>query len=247
MAYTDYKLFREYIDTVTSKSDLTNFKNNNEVNTIFEHKNCPWGDTFYNLIKKSFNISDDDISSFCKKNDAIGNTQLQTYSFGTASSNSIKYIYHANLVLTHAKSIGKTKIDFVEIGGGYGGLALALFDFAPKYGIDIETYHLIDLPELIKLQELYIKSHMKDMSKIHFHSAFEYGSSIEKKDLYVIAIYSLGELDISHQKSYINLLFPKIAHGFLIWNALPYTSLGRDAQYTPEMPLTGPHNKFVYF
>ncbi len=247
MAYTDYKKLRDYIDTVTSTGDLTNFKNNSDVNNIFEHRDCKWGNKFYDLIKKGFNTSDEEILTFCKKNDAIGNPQLQTYSFGTVSSNSIKYVYHANLVLSHVKSLGKTTIDFVEIGGGYGGMALAIFEFAPKYGIEIETYNLVDLPEIIKLQELYIKSHMRDMNKFSFNSAFEYGSSIGKSGMYVIAIYSLGELDVSHQTSYITHLFPKIAHGFLIWNALPYTSIGRDAIYIPEMPLTGPYNRFVYF
>jgi hypothetical protein len=247
MAYTDYKNLREYINNITTTGDLSTFKTNNEVNAIFEHKNCKWGDIFYNLIKKEFNTSDEEILNFCKKNDSIGNPQLQTYSFGAVASNSIKYVYHANLVLRHAQSLGKNKMNFVEIGGGYGGMALAVIQFAPKYGIDVETYNFIDLPEIIKLQELYIKSHMKDMSKFNFYSAFEYGSSIEKDDLYVIAVYSLGELDNSHQTEYIKQLFPKVSHGFIIWNALPYMSLGKDELIVPERPMTGPHNRFIFF
>jgi hypothetical protein len=247
MAYTDYVGLRNCVREILATNNISDFKDKNEINAIFEHKNYSWGNIFYDLIKSEFTLTDDEIVDFCKKNDTIGKPEIQTYSFGNVAANSIKYVYHANLALKHMKSIGKNKVNIVEIGGGYGGMALAMFHYSNKYDIEIESYNLIDLPELIGLQDLYLKSTCRDYSRVKFYSAFEYGSNIRLDNLYLIGVYSLGELDVSTQMKYIEHLFPKVSHGFLIWNAVPYTKLGKDEMRVPERPLTGPHNQFIYF
>ncbi len=243
-----YNNYRNYIKQLVDSRDLTNFKNSmdGEYNIIVEHKDSKWGEDFYRLIKAEFNISDDIISDFCKKNDSIGNPQKIQHSFGSCSVNSIKYIYHANLILDHFKSLSLSNIRVVEIGGGYGGLALALEYFSQNYNLSITEYNIIDLDEAIKLQELYLKIQLGDISKYRFHNAANYGELIPAGNLYLIGIYSIGEFLKEIQDEYINKLFPKVDHGFIIWNEKP-KHIPKLLIREPERPLTGPFNHFIYF
>ena len=247
MACQDYTGFRSFVQSVIDTNDLSNFKSENVFCDILEHKHCPWGQTFYKILRDETTVSDEELLTFCNQNDVIGNPQRQSYPFGTVSSNSIKYVYHANLVLKHMKSLGITEAPVVEIGGGYGGMAFAMNHFAPNYGITITDYYLLDFPELCKLQELYLKQVCNASSKFHYHSTFDFGDDILTHNLYLIGIYSLGELTPTLKHKYIETLFPKVDHGFLIWNSPPYIPFQKQEIITPEIPLTGPHNSFIYF
>lgn len=241
-----YDKLRSYCIKISETNDLTNFKINDDICSIFEHKDSPWGIYFYNLIKNEFSIPDEIINDFCNINDKIGNPQLFMYPFGHASANSIKYIYHSNLALNHMKNVGKTKINITEIGGGYGGMALAIFYFAKYFNIEIESYNIIDLPEVIELQKLYLKN-FDNFEKCYFYESNNYGSDIANEDMFLIGIYSIGELDLDYQMKYINKLLPKTSHGFIVWNRIPYTNLEKNEIRIPERPMTGPHNQFIFF
>lgn len=248
MAYSNFVAFRNYVKEVVRSGDLSTFKDNDVFNGILEHKRCKWGSGFYKLIVQEFQLPDAEILEFCKRNDAIGNPELQTYSFGKCASNSIKYVYHANLVLRHMKERGLTEVDIAEIGGGYGGMAFAVVYFAPKYDIRVKSYTMIDFPEVIQLQELYLRTVLGDTSSIfQFHSTYTYGADVQLSSLYLIAVYSLGELSVSDKQRYIQDFLPKTSHGFILWNALPYMNLGKNETSSVERPLTGPNNKFVFY
>lgn len=247
MACQDYTEFRSFVQSVIDTKDISNFKSSDVFSAILEHKHCPWGQKFYEILRAETTISDEELLAFCNQNDAIGMPQRQTYSFGTGSSNSIKYAYHANLVLKHMKSLGIAQTPVVEIGGGYGGMAFAMNHFAPRYGITITDYFLLDFPELCALQQMYLNQVCTDSSKFQYHSTFQFGDEILNHNLYVIGIYSLGELTPDLKQTYLERLFPKVDHGFLIWNSPPYIPLQKHETIVPEVPLTGPHNSFIYF
>lgn len=230
----------------TNSLDSFKYSPNHEYNYVVEHRDSPWGEQFYDLIRKEFQLTDEEIFSFCTKNDAKGNGELISYSFGKCSANSIKYVYHANLILKHLQELQESPVRIAEIGGGYGGLAIALLHYAPKYSIEIKEYNLVDLEEAIKLQELYLKDQLGDISMFQFHDAISFGSTIQGSDLYLIGIYSLGEFMYDIQTEYINTLFPKVSHGFLNWNERA-RELPKECIRMPERPLTGPHNHFIYF
>lgn len=86
-----------------------------------------------------------------------------------------------------------------------------------------------------------------DTSIFTFYSTFTFGNEIPHKNMYILAIYSLGELEVGLKQQYIETLFPKIDHGFIIWNAPPLLPFHKQERITPEVPLTGQHNTFIYF
>ena len=62
--------------------------------------------------------------------------------------------------------------------------------------------------------------------------------------MFLISNYCFSELSSLNQDSYRQILFPKIANGFIVWNAVPLFDFGFPAQVEPEVPNTGDWNKY---
>jgi len=243
-----YNEYREFVGSIVSKERLDSFKRNNIYNGILEHVSREQGQLYYDLSKKEFQVTDEDILSFTTFNDSFGEPVKETYSFGSVSPSSLRYVYHSHLILKYLQFLGKKNYSIVEIGGGYGGLALALSIYANKFDITINEYNICDLDVVIKLQEMYIKQACKDTNIYKFHDASTYGTTIESENLFLISCYAFSEINMIHQKRYLNFLFPKITSGFIIWNT-NYYDFGRKTYIQEERPQTHPDkiNKFVFF
>jgi len=239
-----YANYIRKINNYLATNDISSFKHDSDYTHIVEHRNCKFRNNFYDLAAAQF--SNEEIGAFCSLNDKHGDPELFDFSFGKASSNSLKYIYHSHLVLSHLQSLGKKTVKFVEIGGGYGGLSLCLHMFSKKYDISIESYSIIDLPPVLQFQSLYLKTVDPGIS-VSFHDASTFGADLHGDDYFLVGIYSLGELPRDLQEKYFTHLFPKVSHGFLIWNTESMFDFGRGEVISEEIPKTGPFNKFVHF
>ena len=189
---------------------------------ILEHVTPTIATNLLEESRKRFNLTDEEMELFILENDKIGHPIKEPVPHwnGTLSSPSnFRYIYHSHLILQHLATLNCLEIDIVEIGGGYGGLCLALSIYAQKFGITIHTYHFIDLAPIISLQQLYLDYHNPSLSR-SFHPADTFGSNVHKssKPLYLVSCYAFTEINQSLQNSYIATLFPKIDHGFVINN-----------------------------
>jgi len=218
---------------------------------MLEHVQKDQGELYLQLILSKTNINEQEIIDFCFKNDALGNTTRQAYNIKSStilvSPTSLRYIYHAHLILTHMNSINKPTIDAVEVGGGYGGLCLAIHHFAPKYEVAINSYRICDLTNIIGLQQLYLNT-VDPSLQVEFVDAIQHGENINCADLFLISNYCFSEISEENQKSYIQKLFPKVSHGFIAWNHIPVYDFGFRTIVEPEVPCTGgPLNKYVYF
>lgn len=243
---TTYFEYSNYVKTLLASKNVSTFKSNPKYTYMLEHVNQEQGQQYYNLIKKEFNTPDMIILEFCNLNDKIGNPNQFDYSFGKCSPSSLRYIYHTLLTITYLNQLGKNSVKIIEIGGGYGGLALALNHFCHFFGITIESYNMIDLTDPVSLQELYL-SKITDISKFKFYSAENYGKEIEGDNFFLLSTYSLGEIAVERQNLYFQSLLPKVSHGFLVWNTIPDVDFGRVSKREIERPLTGPHNQFIFF
>ncbi len=216
----EYTNYINYIKSIKNELMLTSqFKNNYYYNEIVEHVPLILGQQYLDLIQSEFNISDNDINEFVNKNDKIGNPIRTHYitkqhEYILCSPTSLRYIYHALLILARYKNTGCTQM--VEIGGGYGGLLLAMDFFSKKLGIIIESYNIIDLPDVIGLINNYINHHKLSI-KYHTYSADNFGGDINLDNLYLISNYCFTEISEDYRQKYIDILFPKISHGFIIW------------------------------
>jgi hypothetical protein len=247
----DYTNFINYVSTLTS-STLNNFKSNPNFTYVLEHVSFEYGQKYLNNILDKTSITQQQIVDYCIKNDKIGGGQKFNYEFITTSPTNFRYLYHAHLILSHLQHIQVHTTNMVEIGCGYGGLYLALDFLAPYYDITIPVYHLVDLPELSTLQQLYLSNHVY-RSIPTFHSAYTYGSNIHHKNLFLVSNYCFSEILNEHQQKYIQTLFPNVSHGFMAWNHIPVYDFGFPYTSKVEDPLTVddshmfPLNKYVYF
>jgi hypothetical protein len=242
----DYSPYANFVERICQTNDLSNFKSNLNYTYMLEHVTTSQGSQYIDCIKQNTSISSEEIIYFCNKNDSIGNPTRGNYDFGVASPTSLRYIYHAHLILTYLQSLNLPSIDIVELGGGYGGLCLAIYNFSEKYSIKINSYTIIDLPSISKLQSIYITLQNPDLN-VSFMDATTFGSNIQTSNLFFVSNYCFSEISHEFQQEYIKNLFPKVTHGFITWNHIPVYDFGFTCKVEDERPLTLNLNKYVYF
>jgi hypothetical protein len=248
--YTNYINF---VREITNNKDLSYFKSNYHYRGILEHVSQEQGNEYLYFILNKTPISVEDIFAFCNLNDNVGGPLKEKFSVCNkdlyTSPTNLRYIYHAYHILNYFQTL-ENNINIVEVGGGYGGLCLALSYFSKYFPIKINDYNIIDLEEIIELQKLYLAHHTLNFS-MNFHGSNTYGANVEKKEnTFLISNYCFSEIEDIHQKKYIEILFPKIQHGFMTWNHIQLYNFGFQLRVEDEYPQTDMMqrmNKYVYF
>jgi len=266
--YEEY--YKDYINSVSNMNinniQNSNFKYNNNYSVVLEHVNYDKGIQYLKLIQSEFEyIPFQYIVEFISINDKYGSPM--TYSFDyiynqkiklniVSSPTTLRYIYHALTILDNYKKLEKT-LPIVEIGCGYGGLFLAICYFSKKLGIHIPHYNMIDYPEICNLIDCYIKCNNVDIIPYSLYSCHTYGDDIKDNQLYLISNYCFTEIDEVDRNKYIDILFKKVEHGFIIWqtvynlNIQNVNIINKNIQSVEfERPQTAPEktpNYFVYF
>jgi hypothetical protein len=154
-----------------------------------------------------------------------GEPEKHTFTFPDGSSincspTSIRYAYHSLIILNYYK-LKCNGTSIVEVGCGYGGLFLGICHFAKIMNITIDHYYFIDLPEICNLIQNYVSLHT-DSANISYsvHLAYNYGTEIERANLFLISNYCFTEIEKEHRDKYIEILFPKVANGFITWQTI---------------------------
>jgi hypothetical protein len=242
-----YETYYKFVETLCSSGDISRFKKEPKYTYMLEHVTISTGSKYLDLIKKLTPIDEKTIVSFCNQNDSIGNPNLQRYGNLNVSPTSLRYLFHSHLILTHLQTLKLDKIDIVELGGGYGGLCLAMYHLASKYMININSYTIIDLAPIIQFQKMYLDKANPSLS-VKFIDASTFGSSLETSSTFLVSNYCFSEIAQSVRDQYIQKLLPKVSHGFMAWNAIPVFNFGFKLKIEDEYPNTGgPLNKYVYF
>lgn len=245
----DYGRYERYVSHILSQDNLNSFKTHPDYTYMLEHVSFEQGTLYKAYIEKDTTLSSDDIRQFCMLNDSVGSPSRMMFDGGLiCSPTSLRYIWQAYIILTYFKRLtGDEPIDIVELGGGYGGLCLAIHTFAPHLQVNIRSYTIIDLDAPNRLQEKYLAGFPMTFP-VSFVRANTYGASISGTSNYFISNYCFSEIDNANQNNYIQTLFPKIIHGFMAWNHIPIYNFGFAIKDTDEVPNTGGRfNRFVYF
>ena len=229
-------MYDEYINYL-KQIDYTNikdcgFKSDTKYRSILEHVSYELGQKYLDLILSEFDdTGHDDIFEFITINDRYGSPQRYEYVIPLSPNNSnnnndvqrivsspttLRYIYHALVILRHYSNTQCENM--VEVGCGYGGLCLAIQYFSKIKNIKINNYNLIDLPEVGNLIAAYLALNMGNTySNLNITSAYTYGKEISNTKLFFISNYCYTELDVTHNTMYSKILLPTTDHGFIIW------------------------------
>jgi len=244
------------VTQLASEEKIKNWKQNSDYRIILEHVSKEQGQSYLNNITSI--LSFDQIKTFCNINDSLGEHCTETFYLNdnilVTSPSCLRYLDHAIQILKHVYSINYTdnKLNIVEVGGGYGGLCLAVYYinnilFNSKY--NIYNYYITDLDQPGMLQK-YVTSKLiklvtSETTNIHIESATTYGKNIEQTNLFLVSNYCMSEIGDENRNEYYNHLLPKVSHGFMIWNT--HATFPLDTTIKQEIPLTGPINKILIF
>ena len=242
MSDSIYVNYTNYVRKICAAKNIGGFKSHPDYMYMLEHVSSDQGRAYFDLLIQVLPI--DVIRAFCAKNDSIGIPTCTMYDGLTVSPTSLRYLYHAHLILTHLKKSDTRAV--VEIGGGYGGLYLAIDFLQSRYDVSIESYTIIDLPDPVVLQQYYLSSFPTTIPR-RFLPASSYGSEIDEP-VFLVSCYCFSEIAKNHQEEYIRELMPKVTSGFIAWNSIPVYNFGfDDMDVQDEIPNTGPMNTYVYF
>ena len=254
--------YEDYCHYLQNDKTFTDFKRHDNYCGILEHVSKELGDKYLELIETDFDVPFEDIVKFVTINDANGNPKKETFFSGKhrvlleCSPTSLRYIYHALVILKYYQTTASTEI--VEVGCGYGGLCLAINYFADLLHIHIDKYHLIDLTDVCHLIRFYLSKHETTV-KIPFemYDSSTFGASIASDKLFLISNYCFTEIDDNYRNNYCLNLLPKVARGFMVWQTCVFPSMTMDilqkniVKIEEEQPQTCLHsedvNYFVYF
>ena len=170
-------------------NNINTFKSDARLYPIFEH--CP-----KSIADEYFKVIPEKLLNFNFTNDFYGSPIKHLFGNKLYSTSTMQYIGVLSNLITNFGSLHG--FDIVEIGGGYGGQCRTITDY-----FDVESYDIIDLPEVTKWQEKYC-------------SADCFTEPTGKKYDLVISNYALSE--IKDNDVYINEVLKKSKHGYITCN-----------------------------
>lgn len=226
------------------------WRNHRAIKEMLEHVTPEFAVQYLTRIGKEYPAIIPLLQSTCQINDSIGGPELcDLGSSLVACPTTVRYVYHACVVLTAIKKL-KREINLVEVGCGYGGLAKVIDTLAPAFDVKIGSYCLYDLPHVQKLQKRYLTA--LDFSiDIQFGDCMDFGAGLPAGNWFLISAYGIGEFDAEIADTYLSTICPKTVGGFIVWNssraskALPALATQPTCESVVEEPLTGPHNRII--
>ena len=259
-------MIRNTLNTITSISDNVSypticeraaindttfkyFKTYDEYKAILEHVSIDDGKLYYELIKNKKIIRS--LDKF-KINDTLGNPLTHDYGFGNISPTTLRYLKVLNDLMDNWDL---DNMNIIEIGCGYGGQCTVL-----KQIINVNSYSVVDLPQVIKLTEKYLTT-LELNTDVKFIDGTSSNNVYDNYDL-IISNYAISECTEKIQKEYLEKIISKCSHGYITYNDIhKYFNLGiiytidnfiEDLkEYHPnvkiieETPLTSSNNKVL--
>lgn len=256
----DYHDYLRSIDRC-NQEDMrrTSFKRDGVYRGILEHVSPELGCGYIDCIKRDFaHIRVGDIIAYIQRNDSIGNPHTNEFSFDgiltfQASPSSIRYVYHALLILETMRNHRNRNLKRIaELGCGYGGLFFAILFFRDLYFMDvaIDHYYFIDFPQVTTLISRYLESvgMMQATISLSFLDTLQFkeGDVVNSEnDLFLVSNYCFTELSADLREKYFTSLVSKVSGGFMIWQTMvtPLSEMARlpyEGSFEIEVPQTSP-------
>lgn len=244
------------------------FKADSRYRRILEHVTTEQGEEFLQVAREAAGPRWEKVlerlPAIVAENDRYG--QPLKASFPSVnlvcSPSNLRYLAHALLIWRHVEDLSLSAVHFVELGGGYGGLALYVYWLRGLFPWGGLTRTLVDLPEVLALQRVYAEALDLPLAFVNGLDGDALGAMFAYEKWatpYCISAYAFSEFDRETQDWYRERLVKKCQHGFMVWNfTRPLMDVAEkplggplypfvDAPLTvvPERPLTGPGNVVV--
>jgi len=249
-----YQLYANYCQTQLhlNKTDW-DFKNNPNYTYMLEHVNEMQANQYLNIIQNQFKTLYKNnlklLTDTCILNDLFGKTNKCDFiEFMECSPTNLRYIFHSLLILEYIDEKKINNLDFIEIGGGYGGLCVFIHKLAPLFNININSYTIFDLVEASQLQYKYLNA--LDIDNVKCYQLDNYKDI--KHNSFLVSTYAFSEIPGEIQREYIEkIINPFTKYGFIAWNHIPVYKFVNNSiiEAKEEYPLTSNsgYNAYVRF
>ena len=250
------RVYDKYISVVNANLELDKnrwyFKSHRDYTEILENLGRYYGNLYMAEIKNTFNELFTTYKQFfiklCAENDRYGKTYKKEFEgFANCSPSNLRYILHSLLILTFIKNNNLNQLDIIEIGGGYGGLALFMIRISKLFNVSINSYTIFDIPEVMALQKKYLDT--LNVRNVYFCNLSSNNFKILKKNSFLISNYAFSEISMDLQKEYTEkVLNPYVSYGYVIWNYIPIYNFIEDKIISKvlEVPDTSDSNTNYY-
>lgn len=238
------------------------FKADPRYRIVLEHVTQPQGEEYAQVAQQAAGERWGELLALlpqiAAENDRYGCPAQDSFpALGLACSPSnLRYFCQAIQIWRHLERLGLRHVEVVELGGGYGGLALYLHRLAPQFPAALGRYSIVDLPEVGRLQAAYLGALGVPVETVNgLRPDLQF---VPNPDRFLVSNYAWSEFDRETHDWYRERLVRGCAHGFIVWNfhqvfqgfekplggpLYPFV----DAPLTtePERPSTGTGNKVV--
>ncbi len=217
------------------------FKSDPRYREILEHTPVEFADAM--LWWSMGQIPDLDLAlvrQLAALNDSVGKPEQQSIKrLGKFAPSNMRYLCHAIKLWQHIDSLGLPDVEVVEIGGGYGGLALYVRGLANLFKTQLGAYWILDLPGVTVLQHQVAQALGVSLFPLDWDS-LAFGVIAKRQEpLVCFSAYAFSEFDQPTRDWYAERVVKHCRHGMMIWN-FPQAIDGGDGRM-----IGGPPYQFV--
>ena len=261
-----YQSYQSYLQTVVQEPYTQwSFKQHPLYLEILENVGKEYGIQYLYLIEQEYPmVTFEILRKYVNINDKYGSANKMIFTTRDhrllyCSPSSLRYVYHALILLTKFQASGCQHI--VELGCGYGGLCLAVQILAPLFtDLCLGSYVMIDLPEAGALTRAYLQVHQPHISTeikiIDDVSTFP-DASTTFSSYFLVSNYCFSALSHEWQFKYRVHLVNHCSHGWITWQTCFGDTienyrfvLGKQGDVIEEKPQTAPpdiKNYWIHF
>lgn len=200
------------------------FKGDHRYREILEHLRPEQAEEIIIAAQERFPEALRRLAGIAAENDSLGQpVKTHFASVGVmCSPSNLRYLWHACLVLDHLRSVNVRQTSVVEIGAGYGGLALYVHRLANLFSVGIERYTTVDLPQMAALQQRFGEALGLSIEGVDGSDGFALQRIVARPEPKVLcSIYAFAEFDEATQDWYAEQIIRHCEHGFVLWNYAP--------------------------
>jgi hypothetical protein len=212
------------VETHMQQSEEWRFKSDWRYREVLEHVSPAQAEALAVYIREVFpehaEAAFELLPAIATENDAWGAPVLESSSVGRCSPSNLRYLNQALRLWTHAAEMGMERMHVVEIGGGYGGLALYVHRLAPLFpDLELTAYTILDLPEVAHLQQRMCA--LWGVPVVAANGLDEYALA-EMRTVtgprFLFSAYAFSEFDADTRAWYEARVARQCSHGVLYWN-----------------------------
>lgn len=222
-----YGWYRQSIRAaIQQKPEEWTFKSDEGYRQVLEHVSKDQGTAFLDWSHAAQpNLDWDKVVRIATLNDSFGKPiQFDYPGLGMFSPSNWRYLCHALKVWRHIDSLGLDNVDIIELGGGYGGLALWVRGLAAGRDVRLGTYSLVDLPEAAILQGQFTAAcSLRSVWTANGLEAEGLARALRPPGhtgvpRILVSAYAFSEFDQETRDWYAEGLIRHCEHGLIVWN-----------------------------